>query len=105
VHRDAKGLADVNRETLNMLTLEPRELLATIVAAFKDLKDQKLFRDWLYKRYGAKKVAFRRDDAVFYRYVGIHRKPTQKAADKMNRNAQLLRLPLSTLSTVDTVST
>ncbi len=106
-YQRSTGLLSLSVEDLGLVSLLPRELLAVVTGEFKDHKDQRRFRDWLYKKYNVQKVSMRRPGIdPFYRYVGIHRLLTKDAAAKLSRKIALLKnSPLSTVdSPVDTIS-
>ncbi len=104
-YRNTRLLGPLTDEQLNLITVRPEDMLACLSAAFPDRKDQMQFRDWMYKKYNVQKKSIRRAGTVVYRYVGVGRQPTGKAAERMRSDLALFYRDLKVLSTPSTVDT
>lgn len=101
-YRDHRGLSGLTKEQLQNVTITPTEMQTVLRDQFRDQKSQVAFRDWLYKKYGVTKRAFKRDKETFYCWVGIHRQLTAAAAEKMIRMRERTRIGLTTVATPST---
>jgi Family of unknown function (DUF5906) len=93
-HRSRQGLRGLTEDQIKILTVEPKELLAVTTAEFKDHKDQRAFKDWLYKKYGVEKIGFTSESngMVYYRYIGMHTLKTAQVAEKISRHLSVIRV-------------
>jgi hypothetical protein len=103
-YRTTKLLPTLTDEQLDLVTVKPEVLLASLQAAFPERREQAQFRDWLYKKYGVQKRGVRRKNgATPYRYVGLMENLTGVAGDKRRRDVENLYRNFRVLSTPSTV--
>lgn len=88
-YQAGKNLGELTDAQLDLVTLEPKTLLAVLQSSFPDRRDQNAFRDWLYKKHGVQKKGIRRvrdgKDVVIYRYIGICKPVTRAGVEKLDK--------------------
>lgn len=91
-YRTKASLDNLSLAEIRLVTFDPEKMLAIVKEEFKDYRQQKGFRDWLYKKHRAERIRVLREGQRIWVYVGVSHTLTAKTSREVTLLVSKLKI-------------